>query len=59
MAAPIFLSPLIGGLIGLIGFPPVYHGITALLLAGALISTTLQEPRERLKTVITPGDESL
>jgi Major Facilitator Superfamily len=59
MAAPIFFSPLVGGLIGLIGFPPVYHGITALLLAGALVSTTLQEPRARLKTVITPGDESL
>ncbi len=59
MAAPIFLSPLVGGLIGLIGFHPVYHGITALLLAGALTSTTLQEPRERLKTIITPGDESL
>lgn len=59
MAAPIFLSPLIGGLIGLVGFPPVYHGITALLLAGALLSATLQEPRERIRTIITPGDESL
>ncbi|MFN0019620.1 MAG: MFS transporter [Pirellulaceae bacterium] len=59
MAAPIFLSPLVGGLIGLVGFHPVYHGITALLLAGAFLSTTLQEPRERLKTLVTPGDESL
>ena len=59
MAAPIFLSPLVGGLVGLVGFPPVYHGITVLLLAGAFLSMTLQEPRERLKTVITPGDDSL
>ena len=60
MAAPIFVFSLpIGGLIALVGFPPVYHGVTALLLAGALLSTTLQEPRERLRTVITPGDESL
>jgi len=59
MAAPIFLSPLVGGLIGLVGFPPVYHGITALLLAGALLCNFLQEPRERVKAVFTAGDESL
>ncbi|MCE9528228.1 MAG: MFS transporter [Planctomycetales bacterium] len=59
MAMPIFLSPIVGGLIGLVGFHPVYHGITALLLAGAFLSTTLQEPREPLKTLVTPGDESL
>lgn len=59
MAAPIFLSPLVGGLIGLVGFPPVYHGISLLLLAGAILSTTLQEPRERLKSVVISSDESL
>ena len=47
MAAPIFASPLVGLLIAAIGFEPVYHGVTALLLAGALLSATLVEPRHK------------
>lgn len=60
MAAPIFASPLVGWLIALVGFPPVYHGVTALLLAGALLSTTLVEPRHKAETTeVVTTDETL
>lgn len=59
MAAPIFLSPLLGGLIDLVGFPAVYHGVTVLLACGALLSWKLEEPRQRLRDVIAPAEESL
>ena len=60
MAAPIFASPLVGLLIALVGFPPVYHGVTALLLAGALLSTTLVEPRHKAETTeVLATDETL
>jgi hypothetical protein len=60
MAAPIFASPLVGWLIALAGFPPVYHGVTALLLVGALLSTTLVEPRHKAETAeVVTTDETL
>ncbi|MEX2176487.1 MAG: MFS transporter [Pirellulaceae bacterium] len=45
MAAPIYASPLIGGLINMVGFEPVYLLVTLLLLAGFALSFGLNEPR--------------
>ena len=60
MAAPIFLSPLVGGLIAALGFEAVYHGVTLLLLLGAILSLGLAEPRQRVvASVVVGGDESL
>jgi hypothetical protein len=60
MSAPIFAAPLVGWLIGRLGFPAVYHGVTALLLAGALVSATLVEPRHKLKsTDVMPAEDTL
>ena len=60
MAAPIFASPLVGWLIDMVGFAAVYHGVTAVLLAGALLSATLTEPRHKaMATEVVAGDESL
>ena len=60
MAAPIFASPLVGWLIDVVGFAAVYHGVTAVLLAGALLSATLTEPRHKaVLTEVVAGDESL
>ena len=59
-AAPIFASPLVGLLISAVGFVPVYHGVTALLLAGALLSATLVEPRHKAQTTeVVATDETL
>lgn len=62
MAAPLFLSPLAGYLVGVIGFLPVSLGITALLFTGFLLSFGLVEPRERLPgspVYSTGGDSSI
>jgi hypothetical protein len=45
MAAPIFLSPVVGALTSTIGFEAVYYGVTGLLLTGWLLSFRLAEPR--------------
>ncbi|QDU26195.1 Major Facilitator Superfamily protein [Anatilimnocola aggregata] len=60
MAAPLFLSPVAGYLVGLIGFLPVSIGITALLFTGFLLSFGLTEPRDRVPgtPVFTTGDDS-
>ena len=60
MAAPLFLSPLAGYLVGLIGFLWVSLFITCLLFTGWLLSFTLLEPRHRQPgTVVVAGDDSL
>lgn len=60
MAAPLFLSPLAGYLVGVIGFLPVSLGITGLLFTGFLLSFSLIEPRERRPgaPVFTTGGDS-
>jgi MFS family permease len=60
MAAPLFLSPLAGYLVGEIGFYTVSLCITGLLFTGWLLSFTLIEPRHRLPgSVVPPADDSL
>jgi MFS family permease len=60
MAAPLFLSPLAGYLVGEIGFFTVSLCITGLLFIGWLLSFTLIEPRHRLPgSVVAPADDSL
>ena len=60
MAGPIFLSPLVGGMIELVGFEMVYHFITLLLVIGSLLSLGLQEPRHKsVANVVVGADESL
>ena len=48
-AFPFFLSPLVGLLIDLIGFIPVFLFATILILCGAALSLGLDEPRHRLE----------
>ncbi len=45
MSAPIFLSPLVGLLIGVIGFAPVFLVISGIVLLGWLLTFGLNEPR--------------
>lgn len=45
MATPIFFSPLVGVLIGAIGFVPVFCGIACMILAGWVMTFGLFEPR--------------
>lgn len=45
MGAPILLSPLVGAMIDLFGYAPVYHGVTGVLAAGAAYAWFLSEPR--------------
>lgn len=60
MAAPLFLSPLAGYLVGQIGFYIVSLVITGLLFFGWLLSFTLIEPRHKLPgSVVAPADDSL
>lgn len=60
MAAPLFLSPLAGYLVGQIGFLWVSLFITGLLFLGWLLSFTLVEPRHRQPgSIVAPADDSL
>jgi cytochrome c oxidase assembly factor CtaG len=59
MAAPIFLSPLVGGLIGWIGFEIVFVIVTLLLLAGWLLTLGLHEPRTRTVASVVVEPETL
>ena len=45
MAAPILASPLLGWLIGWLGFEIVFLGVTCVVFAGWLVTFTLAEPR--------------
>jgi MFS family permease len=56
MAAPIYFSPLVGVAIKYAGFEVVYLGVSALLLAGWLLSFGLTEPREPGKPVVLAED---
>jgi len=60
MAAPLFLSPLAGYLVGVVGFFTVSLCITGLLFLGWLLSFTLVEPRNRQPgSFVAPADDSL
>ena len=60
MAAPLFLSPLAGYLVGVVGFYTVSLCITGLLFLGWLLSFTLVEPRHHQPgAFVAPGDDSL
>lgn len=56
MALPIFASPLVGGLIQLVGFEIVYLAVVALLLTGWLLSFGLSEPRAGGRPVVLAQD---
>ena len=45
VAAPILLSPLVGGLVDLVGFEPVFLAGAALVILGWLLTFRLVEPR--------------
>lgn len=49
-AAPFLLSPLVGLLIDVIGFSPVFLFMTVLTLCGAALSLGLDEPRHHLES---------
>ncbi len=61
MATPILLSPVVGLLIDVAGFRPVFFGISALLVSGWVLTFRLNEPRHRVAgevdAAIVSGDE--
>ncbi|MEQ8790349.1 MAG: MFS transporter [Pirellulaceae bacterium] len=48
LAAPIFFSPLMGLLVDVAGFAPVFLGVTVLVFGGWLLTFSLAEPRHHL-----------
>ena len=57
-AAPVFLSPVVGYLVDVVGFEAVFVGITLLLLTGWLITFRLREPRHHISTGIADAPVS-
>ena len=49
MAVPFFLSPLVGLLVDFTGFAPVFLTVTALIVAGAIVTFSITEPRHALR----------
>lgn len=59
LAVPFFLSPVLGWLIEAIGFDAVFFGCAAALLAGAVLTRGLVEPRQHIPSepVVVPLEE--
>jgi predicted MFS family arabinose efflux permease len=52
IAVPIFISPLVGRAIDIIGMDPVFYVISGLAFLGWLITFALSEPRHHQKTAV-------
>jgi hypothetical protein len=57
MAAPMFLSPLVGLLVDRVGFGRVFLGIAGLVLLGWLITFRLMEPRQHVSMEFLQTDD--
>jgi len=54
LAMPFVASPLVGGLVDLLGFTPIFLSTAALMFVGGLLTFSLDEPRHRVSAEERP-----